>query len=68
MSKLKSTNEIDVYERDNKECLPSKEYKLIIQSHWNRSSMVVLKFEDTILTVSADELLMAITNAKNVGI
>jgi hypothetical protein len=42
---------------------------LIIESHWNRSSLVVIRVNDDVsISVSADELKKAIENATNTWI
>ena len=57
---------INIYEKDGSELTGTDLPQLNVQSHWNRSSMVVLGFEDKRLTVSVEDLRKAITNASNI--
>jgi hypothetical protein len=64
---MKVTNEIKVYELDNKGSFPGDdELCLLVKAHWNRDSMVVLEIGGHAYTVVAEELKKAINNATNV--
>lgn len=62
---MKVECDVTVYERNGKETTTSEGYKsLILRSHWNRKTLVVLQFGDTNVTVSAEELKRAISAAQ----
>jgi len=61
MSKIKNTATVNTYEDD------STEEEIIISSHWNRDSLVVLHIGKVKLTVAAADLKRAIDNCTNVG-
>ena len=61
---MKVQNEIDIYEVDGQETrIPVP--KLVVNSHWNRDSLVVLESGDMKISVSAAQLRAAIANATN---
>jgi hypothetical protein len=63
---IKVRNEVTVYEIDGKETsVPSP--VIVVCSHWNRDSLVVLESDGMRLTVSARDLLEAVANATNSG-
>jgi len=66
VSNFESINKIEPYEIDDEEVkgLRSEEV-LIISEHWNIRGMVVLEFNKKKITVAAEELTKAITNAQN---
>jgi len=62
---IKVTNEVEPYEVDGNESsgLKSSKDLLIVESHWNRDSFVVLKYKGKSITVIASDLNSAISNA-----
>jgi hypothetical protein len=64
---LKIETRLDPVEIDNLEIkgLPDKEKQLTVSSHWNSNKLIVLDFNGHSITVVADELERAITNATN---
>jgi hypothetical protein len=60
---MKVFNEIKVYEVEGDE--PKNDVVLVVNSHWNYSDRVVLKFEDKHITVLASNLNKAVDNAIN---
>jgi hypothetical protein len=67
MNPINVKNEVEVYEIDGEEtkALKSQKESLIIKNHWNRRAFVVIKYKDTTITVIADDIERAITNAQN---
>ncbi|RLG18763.1 hypothetical protein DRN75_00930 [Nanoarchaeota archaeon] len=61
MSKIKNTATVNTYGDD------STEEEIIISSHWNRDSFVVLNIGSVKVTVVAADLKRAIDNCTNVG-
>ena len=61
---IKVHNEVKVCEIDG-EHFERATSPLIVDSHWNRASLVVLQFGETRITVLASELQAAIQNATN---
>ena len=61
---MKVINKIDILEVNGSEVIsPIKQPILEISNHWNRTSLIVIKFEDKEITISADELRKAIDNS-----
>ena len=54
-------NTIRIYEVDDTE----EAGELHISSHWNYHNFVVIRYGDTKITVSAEDLIKAIKNATN---
>jgi len=63
--KVKSSNEINVYEHNGKE-LQFTEKPLKVTSHWNRDEFVIIDTGTETFTVLGDALRIAIDNAMNV--
>lgn len=63
---VKSVNRIQIYEQDNREVATSDTKELIVESHWNRTGMVIISFEGRSVTVCVHDLVKALTNATNV--
>jgi hypothetical protein len=58
-------NEVEPYEVNGNEAngLRSSKNLLRVESHWNRSEFVVLRYEEKNITVKASDLIVAINNA-----
>jgi hypothetical protein len=68
VSKIKVSQEVNVYELDGNELPIGSDMKLNVYSHWNRSNMIVLQFKgENQITVLGNDLSRAIDNAMNVG-
>jgi hypothetical protein len=67
MKMLTIETRIDAIEIDGKdvEGLPEEENQLCVKAHWNVNRFVVLEFQGKSVTVSASQLLKAISNATN---
>lgn len=66
---IKNRSEVPIYEVDGKETIVGKGPTLVISSHWNRDSMVVLEIAggQAAFTVTAADLRAAIANATNIS-
>jgi hypothetical protein len=66
---IKVRSEIEIYEVDGKEtsALSSKRPHVVVESHWNRSEMIVVTVDDKKYTMVARDLQCGITNATNTG-
>jgi len=62
---MEVSNKINIYEKNGAELKISESQKLEVLSHWNRKEFVVIKFEDKSITILANELSKAISNATN---
>lgn len=64
---MKVINEIQIYELNGVELqgLAKEKDHIKVESHWNRSSFVVINYSGTKFTVLASELRKAIDNATN---
>lgn len=68
MSKIKVTQEIDVYEVNGESAAGIPPLTLRVESHWNRRQLAVLQFQDgPCITVDIDDLKRALDNAGNTG-
>jgi|TARA_B110000908_G_C10130377_1_gene391900 light-regulated signal transduction histidine kinase (bacteriophytochrome) len=65
MSKIKTSSTIKVFEENNTEIKVGQSKELQVKSHRHYSTLVILEYEDEAITVSADALRKAITNATN---
>ena len=66
MSKIESVNSVDIHEINGDDAPMINGPKLIIKNHWNQRCFVIVKIDDKELTVSASDLIKAITNSQNV--
>ena len=66
--KVDVKQKIEIYEVNDKKTPAGSSLKLEINSHWNRSQLVVLKFNNQSIAVSARNLRDAIANATNIGL
>lgn len=64
---IKVANEITLYETDGKETSGCPLPIMIVRSHWNRNTLVVLEIAGERVTVCARDLLAAVANATNVS-
>ncbi len=64
-SVIKVTNEIRVYEIDNKETTGRLQPRIEVESHWNRPDFIKLVLDGKSYTVVASDLTAAIRNAAN---
>ena len=64
---MKIDTRIDPYEINDEEVtgLPKETDQLVVRSHWNMNSLVILEFKGKSVTVSASQLKQAIQNAIN---
>lgn len=62
---MKVQNEITIFEIDGGTTKASDKNKMIVESVWNSSTLVSIKFGDKLLSVSASELRRAIQNSMN---
>jgi hypothetical protein len=65
---IKVVNEVNVLETNGQEVetkVGGDEQRLIVASHWNYSSKVVLAYGGETITVNASDLIMAVENARN---
>ena len=53
------------FDGDQREGLPNEADELHVRSHWNRNELVVLDWRGHSITVVADDLKRAISNATN---
>jgi len=58
-------NTVPVYEVDGQRVEGIESPKFTVASHWNEESKVVLEFGGKSITVTARDLLAAVTNAVN---
>ena len=58
-------SKIQIYEIDGKDVDLKKQETLSIESHWNYHDFVVIGYNGKLVTVNAEELIKAITNAGN---
>lgn len=61
---IKVRCEVPVYEVNGEETKTLSQPQLIVESHWNRSQMVVLTIGNEKVTVLGDDLVAAIQNAE----
>ena len=63
---IKVTNHVKMYEENGKEIATGEARHIKVKSHRNRRTMIVIEIgEDMSVTVSADDMLRSIANAKN---
>ena len=60
-------NKIRVYEIDGEVCEGADQPYVIVKSHWNLDTRVVLLVGDSEVTVVGSDLRKAIENATNIG-
>lgn len=61
-------NKVCVYEMDGQVCEGGDQPYVVVKSHWNLDTRVVLLVGDSEVTVVGADLRKAIENATNVGI
>lgn len=61
---IKVSSAVRIYETNGDEATDSDKH-LHVESHWNRTEMVILSIDNLRITVSAKDLEAAIANAKN---
>jgi endonuclease V-like protein UPF0215 family len=66
-AKIKITQEIKIYEVDDKEVPVGQDFTLGILSHWNWNDHVIIVSNGKKVTVSGTDLIRAIQNAMNTG-
>lgn len=62
---IKSTNTMKVYELDGKETRIGEAPEIVVESHWNKPTMIVLVVGGMRYTVFAPDLEAALKNAQN---
>lgn len=65
MERIESINLVEIYEIDGEDKTGLDMPKLTIKEHWNSREFVVLWMDGNKITVLADQLKRAISNAQN---
>lgn len=63
---IKVSSQVTIYEMNGKETTIERP-RLVVKSHWNNEDFVILIFEDKEITVTAKDLVAAITNATRIN-
>ena len=64
---IKVSQQIEVYEENDKDIPLNKRRYLGVESHWNRNERVILEFGKERITVIGRDLATAIENAMNIN-
>jgi len=64
---IKVSQQVEIYEENDKEVPIGTNKYMGVESHWNHNERVILVIEGKRITVIADDLEAAITNATNIN-
>jgi hypothetical protein len=62
---IKISQQVQIYEEDDREIPLGQHRYMGVESHWNRNEMVILEIGKERVTVLAGDLRAALENAKN---